>query len=155
MYLARLQRVAVAKPIWFIWGRGAGCPSSCYRAPTPLPWKIDLANVPAQIQSHGQNTSQNFKLAPCTNNPGISLTSYSYDSSNPLAEGDVGMAGVAVDSVEDMKVLCQHSHDATLFTRSLDTVLRYSTGQDVGVYDNEWCSATSDGHVHCGSRRAG
>ena len=29
-----------------------------------------------------------------------------YDSDNPLAEGDVGMAGVAVDSVEDMKVKC-------------------------------------------------
>jgi len=27
-----------------------------------------------------------------------------YDSDNPLAVGDVGMAGVAVDSVEDMKV---------------------------------------------------
>ncbi len=26
------------------------------------------------------------------------------DSDNPLAVGDVGMAGVAVDSVEDMKV---------------------------------------------------
>ena len=32
----------------------------------------------------------------------------SYDSNNPLAEGDVGMAGVAVDSVEDMKVY-EHS----------------------------------------------
>ncbi len=30
-----------------------------------------------------------------------------YDSDNPLAVGDVGMAGVAVDSVEDMKV-CTH-----------------------------------------------
>ena len=29
-----------------------------------------------------------------------------YDSDNPLAVGDVGMAGVAVDSVEDMKVGC-------------------------------------------------
>jgi len=28
-----------------------------------------------------------------------------YDSDNSLAEGDVGMAGVAVDSVEDMKIL--------------------------------------------------
>jgi methylmalonyl-CoA mutase N-terminal domain/subunit len=28
-----------------------------------------------------------------------------YDSDNPLAVGDVGMAGVAIDSVEDMKVL--------------------------------------------------
>ena len=27
-----------------------------------------------------------------------------YDSDNPLSVGDVGMAGVAVDSVEDMKV---------------------------------------------------
>ena len=32
------------------------------------------------------------------------LPTVSYDSNNPLAEGDVGMAGVAVDSVEDMKV---------------------------------------------------
>ena len=37
----------------------------------------------------------------------------SYDSSNPLAVGDVGMAGVAVDSVEDMKVVyIFHSHCA-------------------------------------------
>jgi methylmalonyl-CoA mutase len=28
-----------------------------------------------------------------------------YDSSNPRVEGDVGMAGVAVDSIEDMKIL--------------------------------------------------
>lgn len=28
-----------------------------------------------------------------------------YDSDNPIAEGDVGLAGVAVDSVEDMKML--------------------------------------------------
>jgi methylmalonyl-CoA mutase len=28
-----------------------------------------------------------------------------YDSSNPRVEGDVGMAGVAIDSIEDMKVL--------------------------------------------------
>lgn len=28
----------------------------------------------------------------------------SYDSNNPLMVGDVGLAGVAIDSVEDMKV---------------------------------------------------
>ena len=28
-----------------------------------------------------------------------------YDSDNPRVEGDVGMAGVAIDSVEDMKIL--------------------------------------------------
>jgi len=29
---------------------------------------------------------------------------FRYDSDNPRVHGDVGMAGVAVDSVEDMKV---------------------------------------------------
>ena len=29
---------------------------------------------------------------------------FSYDSDNPRVPGDVGMAGVAVDTVEDMKV---------------------------------------------------
>ena len=28
-----------------------------------------------------------------------------YDSDNPRVHGDVGMAGVAIDSVEDMKML--------------------------------------------------
>lgn len=28
-----------------------------------------------------------------------------YDSDHPRVEGDVGMAGVAIDSVEDMKIL--------------------------------------------------
>lgn len=30
---------------------------------------------------------------------------FSYDSDNPRVYGDVGMAGVAIDSVEDMKAL--------------------------------------------------
>ena len=34
-----------------------------------------------------------------------------YDSDNPRVHGDVGMAGVAVDSVEDMKVkFCRNSN---------------------------------------------
>ena len=32
------------------------------------------------------------------------MSLYSYDSTNPLMVGDVGLAGVAIDSVEDMKV---------------------------------------------------
>ena len=31
---------------------------------------------------------------------------FSYDSDNPRVPGDVGMAGVAIDSVEDTKVCC-------------------------------------------------
>ena len=39
------------------------------------------------------------------------LLLFSYDSDNPRVHGDVGMAGVAVDSVEDMKVkFCQNSN---------------------------------------------
>lgn len=34
----------------------------------------------------------------------MSLFDIRYDSDNPRVHGDVGMAGVAVDSVEDMKV---------------------------------------------------
>ena len=30
---------------------------------------------------------------------------FSYDSDNPRVSGDVGMAGVAIDSVEDMNLL--------------------------------------------------
>ena len=30
---------------------------------------------------------------------------FRYDSDNPRVSGDVGMAGVAIDSVEDMKIL--------------------------------------------------
>ena len=32
------------------------------------------------------------------------MFNFSYDSDNPRVPGDVGMAGVAVDTVEDMKV---------------------------------------------------
>ena len=35
---------------------------------------------------------------------GIIFISVRYDSDNPRVMGDVGMAGVAIDSVEDMKV---------------------------------------------------
>ena len=33
------------------------------------------------------------------------LSPSSYDSDHPRVVGDVGMAGVAIDSVEDMKVI--------------------------------------------------
>ena len=123
-----------------------------------------------------------------------------YDSSNPVAEGDVGMAGVAVDSVEDMKVgiclvfqlalctyvqrnfmlqwltehlflavsnhkrfpllrlhLCRSYHlmSPLHMCVCVDSVLRYSSGQDVSVNDDEWCSSPSHGHVYCRSWRTG
>lgn len=40
----------------------------------------------------------------------MQLSLYSYDSNNPLMVGDVGLAGVAIDSVEDMKVVMKKGH---------------------------------------------
>jgi len=55
----------------------------------------------ANIKAGQQGLSVAFDLA----------THRGYDSDNPRVHGDVGMAGVAIDSVEDMKVgnvLCVH-----------------------------------------------
>ena len=41
---------------------------------------------------------------------------YRYDSDNPLAEGDVGMAGVAIDTVEDMKVIASRHVNSTIWS---------------------------------------
>eukprot|EP01006_Ploeotia_vitrea_P016685 TRINITY_DN47504_c0_g1_i1.p1 TRINITY_DN47504_c0_g1~~TRINITY_DN47504_c0_g1_i1.p1 ORF type:complete len:746 (-),score=402.08 TRINITY_DN47504_c0_g1_i1:78-2315(-) len=49
----------------------------------------------ANLKAGQQGLSVAFDLA----------THRGYDSDNPRVEGDVGMAGVAIDSVEDMKVL--------------------------------------------------
>ena len=49
----------------------------------------------ANIKAGQQGLSVAFDLA----------THRGYDSDNPRVQGDVGMAGVAIDSVEDMKIL--------------------------------------------------
>jgi len=46
----------------------------------------------------------------------IYFTPLRYDSDNPRVPGDVGMAGVAVDTVEDMKVVITHQLDTCLFS---------------------------------------
>ena len=40
----------------------------------------------------------------------VIFLSVRYDSDNPRVMGDVGMAGVAIDSVEDMKVHYHNTH---------------------------------------------
>ena len=62
-----------------------------------------------------------------------------YDSDHPRVTGDVGKAGVAIDSVEDMKIL----------------VRRDPARPDVGVDDHERRGAAGDGDVHRGGRGAG
>ncbi len=62
-----------------------------------------------------------------------------YDSDNPRVAGDVGMAGVAIDSVEDMKLL-------------FDGI---PLGRDVGQHDHERRGASGHGLLHRRRRGAG
>ena len=62
-----------------------------------------------------------------------------YDSDNERVSGDVGKAGVAIDSVEDMKILFD----------------QIPLGPDVGLDDHERRGAAGHGLLHRGRRRAG
>lgn len=59
----------------------------CFGAPDP--------NPPSSVSAGQQGLSVAFDLP----------THRGYDSDNPRVHGDVGMAGVAIDTVEDMKML--------------------------------------------------
>ena len=50
----------------------------------------------------------------------VIFLSVRYDSDNPRVMGDVGMAGVAIDSVEDMKVHNRSTHVDTSTIISCD-----------------------------------
>ncbi len=62
-----------------------------------------------------------------------------YDSDHPRVEGDVGKAGVAIDSVEDMKILFDGI--------PLDKMRR--------LHDHEWRGVAGAGRVHRGRRGTG
>eukprot|EP00095_Tigriopus_kingsejongensis_P009809 snap_masked-scaffold239_size242058-processed-gene-0.6 protein:Tk09809 transcript:snap_masked-scaffold239_size242058-processed-gene-0.6-mRNA-1 annotation:"hypothetical protein DAPPUDRAFT_311841" len=66
----------------------------------------------ANIKAGQQGLSVAFDLAthcggaiPARANAALFFTVASYDSDNDRVRGDVGMAGVAIDSIEDMKIL--------------------------------------------------
>jgi hypothetical protein len=73
--------------------------------PPPLPAKVQVCSPVS------------FPFCPCTLQRGLAAgqqgvsvafdlaTHRGYDSDHPRVGGDVGMAGVAIDSVEDMKIL--------------------------------------------------
>ena len=66
------------------------------------------ANMPASRPPRSRNAFYRRNLA--AGQKGLSVafdlaTHRGYDSDNPRVAGDVGMAGVAIDSVEDMKLL--------------------------------------------------
>ena len=60
-----------------------------------------------------------------------------YDSDHPRVLADVGNAGVAIDSVEDMKVL-------------FDGI---PLKKNECINDNEWCCVTSSFMLHCSWNR--
>lgn len=84
----RVNRVSVSLSIWqLIEGKHCICNSR---------WRGN-----AQERCKKENFNENFNDSNCDK---IVLLSCRYDSDNPRVEGDVGMAGVAIDAVEDMKV---------------------------------------------------
>jgi methylmalonyl-CoA mutase len=56
-----------------------------------------------------------------------------YDSDHERVVGDVGKAGVAIDSVEDMKILFD----------------QIPLGSDVRFHDHEWSGNSNHGFLHC------
>ncbi len=79
------------------------------------PYKAMYTEKPWTIRQYAgfadaDNTNRLFREALAQGSQGLSIafdlpTHRGYDSDHPLASADVGMAGVAIDSVEDMKRL--------------------------------------------------
>ena len=75
------------------------------------PHQLGIPPLPLQYAGYStvEESNKFYKANIKAGQQGLSVafdlpTHRGYDSDNPIAEGDVGMAGVAVDSVEDMKV---------------------------------------------------
>jgi len=81
------------------------------------PYPTMYANRPWTIRQYAgfstvEDSNRFYKANIAAGQQGLSVafdlaTHRGYDSDNPRVTGDVGMAGVAIDSVEDMKVLFQ------------------------------------------------
>jgi len=81
-----------------------------------------------------------------------------YDSDHDRVKGDVGMAGVPISSVEDMKILFDQVISTSFvyyYCSFLFLVKQFQyfnidpVGQDFHQYDDEWCSSSCLGILHC------
>eukprot|EP00731_Ephydatia_muelleri_P007760 Em0004g98a len=73
---------------------------------TYRPWTIRQYAGFSTVEESNRFYKENIKAGQQGLSVAFDLPTHrGYDSDNPLAEGDVGLAGVAVDSVEDMKML--------------------------------------------------
>lgn len=80
--------------------------------PSIWPRIVGKKNVPVAVTAKSQTQKGRVYTLPPYDDERLTakwlwifpFTANSYDSDHPRAVGDVGMAGVAIDSVEDMKV---------------------------------------------------
>lgn len=73
---------------------------------TQRPWTIRQYAGFSTVEESNKFYKQNIQAGQQGLSVAFDLPTHrGYNSDNPLVEGDVGMAGVAVDSVEDMKIL--------------------------------------------------
>jgi methylmalonyl-CoA mutase len=76
---------------------------------TQRPWTIRQYAGFSTVEESNQFYKENIKAGQQGLSVAFDLPTHrGYDSDNPLAEGDVGMAGVAIDTVEDMKVCSEN-----------------------------------------------
>lgn len=123
---------------------------------THRPWTIRQVLIKTNIQYAGFSTVEEsnafYRRNLAAGQQGLSVafdlaTHRGYDSDHPRVVGDVGMAGVAIDSVEDMKVPAS-------FMVILDSIQWYSSGKNVSLHDYEWRRFAGFGNVYCGWLRA-
>jgi methylmalonyl-CoA mutase len=106
------------------------------------PYPTMYANKPWTIRQYAgfstvEESNKFYRANIAAGQQGLSVafdlaTHRGYDSDDVMVAGDVGMAGVAIDSVEDTKILFDGI--------PLD---------NVGFYDDEWGCDSSSGDVHC------
>ena len=70
------------------------------------PWTIRQYAGFSTVEESNKFYRQNIKAGQQGLSVAFDLATHrGYDSNNPRVSGDVGMAGVAIDTVEDMKIL--------------------------------------------------
>ena len=94
------------------WARTAEClltgPPGYWQATmyAGKPWTIRQYAGFSTVEESNKFYKENIKAGQQGLSVAFDLATHcGYDSDNPRVEGDVGMAGVAIDTVEDMRVL--------------------------------------------------
>ncbi|VDL87266.1 unnamed protein product [Nippostrongylus brasiliensis] len=122
---------------------------------TQRPWTIRQYAGFSTVEESNKFYKENIKAGQQGLSVAFDLATHrGYDSDNPRVFGDVGMAGVAVDSVEDMKQVLAENNVAfeTSGKNSIFSAVRWhSSGQDERLDDHERGRHSCPGHVHCRS----